>query len=95
MQEYSESFKRKLVQRMLMPGGPSANALGREVGIGQPTLSRWLREATTLGSVTKRRKRAATPTVRVSDPKRPEDRSADEKLRLLLEANDLGGLPPR
>lgn len=34
MQEYSESFKRKLVQRMLMPGGPSANALGREVGIG-------------------------------------------------------------
>ncbi|MDB4986683.1 MAG: hypothetical protein JWN04_1861 [Myxococcaceae bacterium] len=89
MQEYSESFKRKLVQRMLMPGGPSANALGREVGIGQPTLSRWLREATTLGSVTKRRKRASTPTVRVSDPKRPEDRSADEKLRLVLEASAL------
>jgi transposase len=89
VQEYSESFKRKLVQRMLMPGGPSANALGREVGIGQPTLSRWLREATTLGSVTKRRKRTAVPPDRILAPKRPEDRSADEKLRLVLEASAL------
>jgi len=72
-----------------MPGGPSANALSHEVGIGQPTLSRWLREATTLGSVTKRRKRTAVAPDRTFDPKRPEDRSADEKLRLVLEAGAL------
>lgn len=86
MKEYSEAFKQKLVQRMLMPNGPSANKLSQEVGINQPTLSRWLREATTLAPVTKQRKRPSPknpPTQRT----RPEDRSADEKLRLVLEAS--------
>lgn len=32
MKEYSEAFKQKLVQRMLMPNGPSANRLSQEVG---------------------------------------------------------------
>lgn len=88
MREYSEAFKRKLVQRMLMPNGPSANKLSREVGIHQPTLSRWLREATTLEPVTKRRNRP-TATNRPTEPRRPEDRTADEKLRLVLEAGGL------
>lgn len=89
MREYSEAFKRKLVQRMLMPDGPSANKLSQEVGINQPTLSRWLREATTLAPVTKRRKPPITTTNRPSEPKRPEDRTANEKLRLVLEAGAL------
>jgi transposase len=88
VKEYSEAFKRKLVQRMLMPNGPSANRLSQEVGINQPTLSRWLREATTLASVSKRRKRS-TPNNRPTEQKRPEDRTADEKLRLVLEAGGL------
>lgn len=88
MREYSEAFKRKLVQRMLMPNGPSANKLSQEVGIHQPTLSRWLREATTLDPVTKQRKRP-TATNRTTEPRRPEDRTADEKLRLVLEAGGL------
>lgn len=73
-----------------MPGGPSANALSFEVGISQPTLSRWLREATTLEGVTKRRKRAAAPSSRSSQQQRPDDRSAEQKLRLVMEA---GALP--
>ena len=88
MREHSEAFKDKLVQRMLMPGGPSANRLSREVGIGQPTLSRWLREATTLAPVTKRRKRPS-PNIQSIEQTRPEDRSPDEKLRLVLEASAL------
>lgn len=88
MGEYSEAFKRKLVQRMLLPNGPSANRLSREVGINQPTLSRWLREATTLEPVTKRR-RPPAPRNRPIEQKRPDDRSADEKLRLVLEASAL------
>jgi transposase len=88
VREYSESFKRKLVQRMLMPHGPSANRLSQEVGVNQPTLSRWLREATTLEPVTKRRKRPATPKPSTVQ-KRPEDRSSSDKLRLMLEASAL------
>lgn len=88
MREYSEAFKRKLVQRMLMPNGPSANKLSQEVGLNQPTLSRWLREATTLEPVTKRRKHPG-PKKRPIEQKRPEDRSPDEKLRLVLESSAL------
>ena len=85
MRQHSEAFKSKLVQRLLMPSGPSARKLSQEVGIGQPTLSRWLREATTLESVTKRRK----PKQPTATPTRPEARSAEEKLRLVLEAGGL------
>jgi hypothetical protein len=73
---------------MLLPNGPSANRLSEEVGIGQPTLSRWLREAATLEPVTKRRK-PFTPKNRPTEQKRAEDRSADEKLRLVLESSAL------
>jgi transposase len=90
VREHSEAFKSKLVQRMLMPGGPSANALSQEVGVSQPTLSRWLREAATLEAVTKRRKRAAArPSRPPEQQRRPEDRSAEQKLRLVLEASAL------
>jgi transposase len=89
VREHPEAFKRKLVQRMLMPAGPSANQLSHEVGISQPTLSRWLREATTLHSVSKRRKRPA-PVNPVSTGKRPAaDRTPEEKLHLVLEAAGL------
>ena len=73
---------------MLMPSGPSANKLSHEVGIGQPTLSRWLREATTLEGVTKRRKRSK-PQTTTPTQRQPEARSPEEKLRLVLEAGGL------
>jgi transposase-like protein len=50
--KYSESFKAKMVQRMA--GGRSANSLSEEVGVNQPTLSRWLREAGRLHAVKRR-----------------------------------------
>ena len=43
--EYSEKFKAALVRRMAGPRAVSASALEAEVGVPQPTLSRWLREA--------------------------------------------------
>jgi transposase len=88
VREYSEAFRQKMVQRMRMPGGASANQLSREVGIHQPTLSRWLREAATLEPVTKRRKRTA-PRPEASNQKRPEDRTAQEKFQLVMEASAL------
>lgn len=73
---------------MLLPAGPTATQLSHDVGIGQPTLSRWLRQATTVDPVSKRRKRPSAPK-QTPDQKRPEDRIAEEKLRLVLEANGL------
>lgn len=86
---YSESLKKKLVQRMLMPGGSSASSLARETGVGESTLHRWRLNAATLGDMTKRRKPPADP-LRSAEPRRPDDRSAAEKLRLVLEADTLG-----
>lgn len=47
--EYSEKFKAALVRRMAGPRAVSASALEVEVGVPQPTLSRWLREAGSVG----------------------------------------------
>jgi transposase len=90
LRPYSDAFKRKLVQRMLVPGGPTAAALSLEVGVHQTTLSLWRRQAATLGCVTQPPKppRDSGPS---HDPQRPEDRTPEEKLRLVLEA---AALPP-
>ena len=42
---YSQGFIARQVRRMAGPGGLSANALSKEVGVPQATLSRWLRSA--------------------------------------------------
>jgi len=41
---YSEEIKKTMVQKLASPGAKSAAMLSEEVGIPQPTLSRWLRE---------------------------------------------------
>lgn len=87
--EYSEAFKSKVVQRMMGPQARSATSLSHELGIGQPTLSRWLRAAQgTLSSMPK--KRAATPVATPApNARRPEDWSAEERLRVVAEAAKL------
>lgn len=42
---YSEKFGEKMIAKMTGPNGRSANSLSKEVGVGQATLSRWLRSA--------------------------------------------------
>jgi transposase-like protein len=83
--EYSAAFKSKIVQRMLGPRAKTATALAAEVGIPQPTLSRWLRATqATLGDVKK-----PEPPVEAPKPRRPEDWTAEERLRAVLEASRL------
>jgi hypothetical protein len=86
MTQYAESFKTKMVQKMCGAGAVSATALGKEVGVAQATLSRWLLESGegSLGSVKKRREAA---TRRRSGTTRP----ATEKIRLVTEARRLEG----
>jgi transposase len=86
---YSESLKQRLIQQMLMPGGRSVAMLARETGVGESTLHRWRLGAATLGAMSKRRKGPGEPP-RGPEQRRPDDRSADEKLRLVLEAGALG-----
>ena len=70
---------------MVGPQGLSANELSGKVGVHQPTLSRWLREAQgKVGSV----KLGPFPPD-ASAPRRPEDWSAEERLRVVMEASRL------
>ena len=70
---YSHSFKARMVQRMAGPKGMSATALSKEIGICQPTLSQWLREA-------------SEDRVSGMKRKRPRDWSPEEKLTAVVEA---------
>jgi transposase-like protein len=59
-------------------------ALAREVGVPQPTLSRWVRS---LGSVVPMPNKS-TPAA--SGSRRPEDWTAQERLRVVMAASGLG-----
>jgi transposase-like protein len=90
--EYSEAFRNRMVQKMSGPRARSARSLAAEVGVRQPTLSRWLREASIVEDVAKVAKTKASPAA----PRRPADWSAEEKLRVVSEAaaiaaDELGG----
>jgi transposase-like protein len=84
--EYSEAFRRKMVQRMTGPRARSANALASEVGVPQPTLSRWLKEATTVRAMTPKE---PTKTTSPAPRRRPEDWTPEEKLRAVVETSEL------
>jgi transposase len=80
---YSQAFREKMVQRMLGPKALTATELSKEVGIPQPTLSKWLREAhlRAMGTTTTAPERPAAS---------PGARTAEEKFRLVLAAEALG-----
>nr|WP_161607082.1 transposase [Myxococcus xanthus] len=71
-----------MVKRMVGPGAVSAAALARQVGVSQPTLSQWLREANKLA--------AMTPPPE-EKPVGPKKWTPEEKLRVLAEAHGLAG----
>ena len=73
------------MQRLLLPNAPTATTLAREVGVSQPTLSRWVRTLGSVLSVTTK----STPGA-ASRSRRPEDWSAQERLRAVVEASKLG-----
>jgi transposase-like protein len=74
-----------MVERMTGPAAVSANALSREVGIGQPTLSRWLREVGTLAGVS-RKQSEPKPPGQSATARAPAQWSAEEKVRVVMAA---------
>jgi transposase len=88
---YSESMKARMIKRMTGPDAVSANALSKEVGIAQGTLSRWLRATATVSSVSKKKRKSGPASkAKTGDGtkpgRRPQDWTMLEKLRVLSEA---------
>lgn len=85
--EYSTGLKSNMVRKMAGPEGVSATSLAREVGIPQPTLSRWLRAAGTVAGLS-----IAPPAQgreQPMTPRRPRDWSPEDKLNAVFEAQAL------
>ena len=81
---YSNGFKARMVQRMAGPERISARALSEEVGVTQPTLSRWLRRARTVASMGE-----SGSGDRNQGAKSTQQWKAEEKLRIVQEAASL------
>ena len=79
--KYSKAFQAKMVQKLASPGGFTANALAVETGVSQSTLSRWLREARNVGTMSKPK------TKRSKTKKKPW--TFLEKMRVVIEASEL------
>jgi len=70
-----------MIQRMTGVQRNSAHSLSRETGVSQATLSRWLHEARTITAVSSDNDQPKPKTAIATS-----ERSADEKMRLVLEA---------
>ncbi len=88
LMEYPDGFRTQMIQRMTGPTAQSANSLAAEAGVSQGTLSRWLREAGTVEGMKQTRKRSS-PKASTPSSRRPQDWSAEEKLRAVREASGL------
>jgi transposase-like protein len=92
MPPYSAKFRAKMIRQMTGPRARSATALAKEVGITQPTLSRWLREARTVAAMSRQDDREQGPdteTVGPVEERLPKDWSAERKLQVVVEASGL------
>jgi transposase-like protein len=69
-----------MVKKLVGPGRRTATALAKETGIPQSTLSRWLRAAGSVGSMSEDNNDQGTTQ------RRPQDWSAEEKLEAVTEA---------
>lgn len=85
---YSESFKRKLVQRVLAPGAMAAVHIARDTGVHQTTLSRWVREAGSVGDLTHVPSPGPAPC---PVARRPEEWTAEQKLVAVQESGGISG----
>ena len=88
--QYTEMFKNQMIQKMTGPDAISANALSKQVEISQTTLSKWMRLAgIDAPYVFPHNAHEYTKMTKINDPKRPNDWSAENKLKLVLEASSL------
>lgn len=78
MEPYSDTFKARILQRLVGPSAVSATAMAREIGVPQATLSRWLLAARNVGNMTRPASKHANTQW-----------TGAEKLRVVMEARGL------
>ena len=81
--QYSEKFRARMVEKLAGPHSMTSVALAAETGVPQPTLSRWLREATTLRKKMAKRHDEEEQKLVVADA---PQRTVEEKFSLVLES---------
>jgi transposase len=89
--QYTDTIRARMVRRMLGPRGVSANELAREAGISQSTLSKWLRETSSFRAMADKKKRDPAAEADDTPPRRPQDWTAAEKLRAVVDTTGLEG----
>ena len=88
--QYPDMFKNALIQKMTGPGAISASALSKQVDVPQSTLSKWLRMAGVGSSYNfPDNPKDYTKMAKINNPRRPNDWSAEEKLKVVVEATTL------
>ena len=87
---YTDMFKNAMIQKMAGPGAISASALSKQVEVPQATLSKWLRMAG-VGPlyVFPNNANEYTKMSKINKPRRPDDWSAEDKLKVVVEAVSL------
>jgi transposase len=86
---YSEAIRARMVRRMIGPGSVTVSELGRESGIPCSTLSRWLQGAASIRFVTTKPDAPEAESPTTPGAKRPQDWTAMERAKLVLEAAGL------
>lgn len=87
---YSPAFRTLMIQKMTDPDGPSPTSLAEDIGVSISSLYRWVSEADTLDlPVPAEPPSFAESMKRLTNMKRPQDWSAEEKLAAVLEAASL------
>lgn len=82
---FTASFKQQAVEKALgRPPGVTLDDLAEEWGIGRSTVQRWMRESRAKVST-----QPEHPKQQMNTEKRPQDWSADEKLRVVIACGSL------
>ncbi len=88
--QYTPMFKNAMIQKMSGPDAISATALSKQIDVPQPTLSAWLRNAAMGPSFAfLNNTHEHTQMAPINDPKRPNEWTAENKLKIVLEASSL------
>jgi len=88
---YSDRFKNAMIQKMTGPAAMSASSLSRQVEVPQTTLSKWLRLAGFDSSYGfPNNAHEYSNMAKIKGFNRPNDWSAEDKLKVVMEAASLG-----
>ena len=88
---YPEVVKARMVRRLAGPQPQGVTHLAAETGIPQSTLARWLREAGKSVSKSSKLGPAGSSPSQPAEARRPQDISALERARFVVEASALSG----